>query len=1047
MIDKISQLKNTSTSDDVKALCNNAIDTISSTIYNGVTPDAKHEIEGVIINNLFEGLSNHTSEKCVKEWLETQKRLYTVQNLGVRESISSLRAANEIELNEVLEAFKDLLDKNIHEVLLYEQYITALSPFSYFPVVDNAIKAIENRVNLYKTDVDILKIIETMKGTRSNYLVPLIETVVNNYLANKNEQTKHQLTETLVKFTYDQFVRDLMTVVSFDVTELQLEYANAECDIKKIYSPVLYIGENEAVFSVNKTYYAKKGNNVNRLSKTEVVKLDPEFRALCEILNDQNVIVNKDGITLYHKNDKSIISENNLSINDKNITPEEFQSLVDLSEMSGKGEFLRLVEFVRSNFSEIAEVDFVKRVYLKEDENHAADIFKLRDNVFITTHNPKMGKSTFYRNINPIQAKGIMMEHLRFDVTSLFEGLLPDEEKILAQVEETKNAYRDYIGELEEKINKFNDANYGEGINEQVVEALEEEIKDVKDEFKDYLNSVEKYVRPHGLDESITIDINIDGKKYTVPIPQEVDAEKEKGEEGEGEEAGAVVGAENVEDQPASAITFGDEDTELLGDTPTIPEDEVDLDSEGTEEEAEDAEKEKEEKDAEEEEEELKDETEEKGDDIKIEDETDIEDEDEDELKADDDEEEEEKFKKKKKEQPLESAEGQGLKKTSFVKEAGEVKKKKKVFLKRKIRESTNTPVVKEKKNLNSKTNKSITQILKEQLGEDEAEGAEEIENGDIFSRRFRLRDRRIVDIQPDQTFKFVDPAVHAAQIAQGMWRDMAPDQQPLAHPGMHQQNEPGQIIELQPGDEEGVEEIEGGDVFDRRYRLRDGRVVNVSADGTIRLVNESVNEEFHTADKWTNKAVQLGDTVMFNKQKGFVIGQIGGDVIVQVQGNTFLTDPKNAKVMGPKVETIKPPFKFSKDTLKLLFEQYVKCGIYLENTPIKVSDCYVRYSDWKEAKDIDPISVVIEGQQTLLPKQQIRIFEDVNDFANLDNYVEGVIIDESSGEAIENVSINVVDYTQALGDADPVRIIRRGETENPNTDTVPKATLRTLAV
>jgi hypothetical protein len=150
---------------------------------------------------LFEGLSKHTKVEGVKEWLDVQKRLFTIKNLGIREAVNSLNESKELRV--VLEQFRDALDKGVHETRLYEQFITALSPFGYFPTVGNAIKAVTDRVELYKNDVDIMKILETMKESRSNYLVPLISDVVENYLANKNMQTRHQLSETLMKFTYD----------------------------------------------------------------------------------------------------------------------------------------------------------------------------------------------------------------------------------------------------------------------------------------------------------------------------------------------------------------------------------------------------------------------------------------------------------------------------------------------------------------------------------------------------------------------------------------------------------------------------------------------------------------------------------------------------------------------------------------------------------------------------------------------------------------------------------------------------------------------------
>ncbi|MFA5153550.1 MAG: hypothetical protein WC554_13385, partial [Clostridia bacterium] len=158
-------------------------------------------------------------------------------------------------------------------------------------------------------------------------------------------------------------------------------------------------------------------------------------------------------------------------------------------------------------------------------------------------------------------------------------------------------------------------------------------------------------------------------------------------------------------------------------------------------------------------------------------------------------------------------------------------------------------------------------------------------------------------------------------------------------------------------------------------------------------LEEQQLNEEL------IEESFQLGDTVMLNKQKGFVIGEIGGDLIIQVQGSTHRVSPKSKKLKGEKQEplSVTPDmqFKFDKVSQKLLFEQYVNCGIYVGNTPVKINNCYTKFSDFNNATPEQPVNVIIEGNNNLLPKNQIRIFEDVNDFANIDNYIPGVIIDE----------------------------------------------------
>ena len=137
----------------------------------------------------------------------------------------------------------------------------------------------------------------------------------------------------------------------------------------------------------------------------------------------------------------------------------------------------------------------------------------------------------------------------------------------------------------------------------------------------------------------------------------------------------------------------------------------------------------------------------------------------------------------------------------------------------------------------------------------------------------------------------------------------------------------------------------------------------------------------------------------------------------------------------------MKPPFKFDEKTQKLLFEQYVRCGIYFKNTPVKLDNCYVKFSDWYEGKDL--INVLVEGEASLMPKDQVNILEDPNDFANLENYIQGVVVDDA-GVALKNVLINAIDYTEAIGDADMVRVL---DSENSEVTSYPKSSLKTLSV
>ncbi len=213
-------------------------------------------------------------------------------------------------------------------------------------------------------------------------------------------------------------------------------------------------------------------------------------------------------------------------------------------------------------------------------------------------------------------------------------------------------------------------------------------------------------------------------------------------------------------------------------------------------------------------------------------------------------------------------------------------------------------------------------------------------------------------------------------------------------------------------------------------------------------LDNSSLNESYSSFDQFLTEYFQIEDTVRLNKQKGFIIGQIEGKNIVMVQGNTYLVDDKELTEYRKRMDlTTLPHMKFDEETQKVLFEQYVRCGIYMGNVPVKLSDCFVKYSSWEKAQADQQVKVLIEGNTSFIKKSQIRLFEDLNDFANPDDYVPGVIVDENTEDALENVLINAIDYTNAIGDADSVKVIRKTPAGTQEMQTMPKVSLKTLSV
>jgi hypothetical protein len=194
------------------------------------------------------------------------------------------------------------------------------------------------------------------------------------------------------------------------------------------------------------------------------------------------------------------------------------------------------------------------------------------------------------------------------------------------------------------------------------------------------------------------------------------------------------------------------------------------------------------------------------------------------------------------------------------------------------------------------------------------------------------------------------------------------------------------------------------------------------------------------------SESIQIGDTIRYNNKKGFIIGAIQDDVIVQVQGDTFQVKPGEVKEWSEKPESAPVQYKFDKNgqnlTTKALFEQYVRCGIFERNAALKTSNCFVKFGDYNDAKDEQKIPIIIENKTSLMPKANIRLLEEPRTF---EAFEPAILIDPLTGEAVENgnVQVCVEELIQAIGDDDAVTIIITGPEGTQQMSSAPAGIIR----
>lgn len=163
---------------------------------------------------------------------------------------------------------------------------------------------------------------------------------------------------------------------------------------------------------------------------------------------------------------------------------------------------------------------------------------------------------------------------------------------------------------------------------------------------------------------------------------------------------------------------------------------------------------------------------------------------------------------------------------------------------------------------------------------------------------------------------------------------------------------------------------------------------------------------------------------------------------IINVDGHTIEASPKSVKMVTEKPDTLPAPYKFDPTTLKALFEQMVHCGMFVNETQITPNNTFVKYSDFINTKDGDNINIVIDGQRTIVDRKYIRITEEVNDFANVNEYVEGVEV-SSEGYELRKILFNITDYNYASSIVTPVRVLISDENDEKHLITLPAGSIK----
>ncbi|WQJ53844.1 MAG: hypothetical protein [Wendovervirus sonii] len=522
----------------------------------GILNEMKTQVDAYA-NQVFE---NNMAAKNAESAEYCLENIINKNGINLSESIKNIassEASSNTKLMETIEQYAGALNNGLYEERLYESFINNISKFDYLLPVEKEIKRINEAVSTNAKSIEITKILEEMTATPSYYIIPMIEEDACRYVKTPSDVNRVQLRAILCPFASDPYCNLMLNTLEMkndnygkSIAEQamsindKIKFVRQDANVSQIYSPVQYIKENESVFNANGRFYVKKGNTIATLPDEYLNQLSEKFLTLCQLVNDPRVTMFDEHIVLTGNDKVASIYEDHIDING-NIESKE--NLRNINEMSMKydfdNNFFITASYLCENFDNIAIINFGKHISLNHDNGVNVDMFRVGNNIYVNTVNENFMKSTFYSNVNPIQCRNLINKHMGINVASLFEDLIPSQEKVLVKLNEAKNEYEDSIAKYEESLEKLKDAKE-KCTSEDNIKKIDDAIKnaetklnDLKDEYKEWQKkakdmtevpeSEEATSEKKDSDNAENNKDNVDVEKGNEPIkPEEVDDAK-----------------------------------------------------------------------------------------------------------------------------------------------------------------------------------------------------------------------------------------------------------------------------------------------------------------------------------------------------------------------------------------------------------------------------------------------------------------------------------------------------------------------------------------
>ena len=266
-----------------------------------ITP-SKEKSRDKEISSLNESLSQIKGDKAVNSFLTSE----SIKNLGVLESVNSLLSspvAEHMKAKIMLENYKNILvNKNIPEYAVIENFVNDLSQLTWDAKSKDIFESLLGKVNNYNREIYVSKVIDSIKGSGSREFYSDLYECLNEWMTSK-DKSNGLLVNKISKYSFNPVVKNLINYLNLnesqkDSSRLSIPETNqGESYVERAYSAMSTNENQNFAFGLGGFIFEATENGVQRIdAKTAASSYGNTFVNLLGITSRPDVKINEAGV-------------------------------------------------------------------------------------------------------------------------------------------------------------------------------------------------------------------------------------------------------------------------------------------------------------------------------------------------------------------------------------------------------------------------------------------------------------------------------------------------------------------------------------------------------------------------------------------------------------------------------------------------------------------------------------------------------------------------------------------------------------------------------